>query len=144
MPHATHRRAARITLLATALTVACTAATAQTPHVFIRPPVAPPPGTLGVTYRQPSWLVPKDAHPRTAMIDVIAPPGAQAVAVEGLEDVRGSLGEDGIWHFTSQEPLMPHLSHIYVVRARITLDGKPTDVLRTVRLIPGRLVLLTY
>ena len=131
-------------LFAATLAVIGTAAIAQTPHVFVRPPVAPPPGTLGMTYRQPSWLVPKDAHPRTAMIDVIAPPGAQTVAVEGLEDVQGSLGDDGIWHFASEGPLMPHLPHIYVVRARIIRDGKPADELRTVRLIPGRLVFLAY
>lgn len=105
------------------------------------PAVSPPPGTLGRTYRRPSRPVPTDKHPRTAMIEVNAPSAAE-VTIEGVEDFEGYLGNDGLWHFESDTPLLPGIPHIYDVKAEFVRHGRPVTETRTVRMIPGRIVTL--
>jgi hypothetical protein len=103
-------------------------------------PILPPPGTLGVTYKRPSRPVPDEKHPRVGMLDVQAPAMAE-VSVAGLD---GFCGDDGLWHFESPQPLLPGIPHVYDVRALVERDGELVEDVRTVRLIPGRIVNLAY
>ena len=114
-------------------------------------PLAPPPGTLGRTYRQISQPVPDDEHPRTGMLAIChVPPGA-TVTVRGMEGYRGT---DGIWYFQTKRPLIPTVPYIYTVRFRKTGRKCRTAAgdcgpdlscdYRVVRLIPGRTVYLKY
>lgn len=106
------------------------------------PAVAPPPGTLGMTYRQPSRLIPEDKHPRLGMIEVKSVPRDAEVSIKGME---GYFGKDGIWHFESEKPLLPGIPHIYLVKVVcFTSDGQEKTDVRTFRLIPGRIVSLSY
>lgn len=136
----------------------------------IGPVPSPPPGTLGWTYRRPTRLIPEDEHPRVGMLEVCIPPEVTAahivhpneqlkVTVRGLDE--GYLGDDGLWHFKAEE-LIPGVPHIYDVKFELvridrfieTRYGRPvqreretklrTLGYRTVRLIPGRIVELTY
>jgi hypothetical protein len=112
------------------------------PAARVRWDAAPPPGTLGRTYKQPSALIPKDEHPRTARIDV-AITTLPFVEVLGLEDFDGFRGRDGLWHFKSKRPLLPGVPHIYQVIAHDGTPGGVEDV-RTVRMIPGRIVRVAF
>jgi len=106
------------------------------------PAVAPPPGTLGMTYRQPSRLVPDEKHPRIGMIEVKSVPRDAQVSIKGME---GYFGKDGIWHFESEKPLFPGIPHIYHVKVVcFAADGQEKTDVRTFRLIPGRIVSLSY
>jgi hypothetical protein len=105
--------------------------------------VLPPPGTLGQTYHRQSWPIPKDEHPRTAIIQITAP-GFTLLEMEGLVDMEGFQRPDGMWIFKSDEPLMPGLAHIYHVKAGHKADLHSHWDVRTVRLIPGRVVTLEY
>ena len=105
--------------------------------------VLPPPGTLAQTYLRQSWPIPKDEHPRTAIIQVNAP-GFSELQMEGLLDMEGFQRPDGAWIFKSKEALIPGVPHIYHVKAgHKNADNTRWDV-RTVRLIPGRMVTLEY
>ncbi|HID20848.1 MAG TPA: hypothetical protein EYP14_00395 [Planctomycetaceae bacterium] len=95
------------------------------------PDVRPLPGTLGLTYRQPSRPVPWDKHPRTGMVEVtildetrerLAKEYPDAELKVTVSDIRnffkpldGYLGKDGLWHFES-DPLYPGIPHIYDVK----------------------------
>lgn len=103
---------------------------------------APPPGTLGQTYLKPSALVPKNEHPRTGMIEIDAR-GFSNVEVLGLEDFDGFQSENKLWHFKSKKPLLPGAPHIYEIIANDGTPG-PAEQSRTVRMIPGRIVKLTF
>ncbi len=102
----------------------------------------PPPGTLGQTYARPSALIPRDEHPRTARIEIEGV-RAKYVDVVGLVEFEGFRDRDGVWHFKSKRPLTPGVPHIYEV---IAYDGDPGvgDDSRVVRMIPGRIVTLSY
>ncbi len=102
----------------------------------------PPPGTLGQTYARPSALIPRDEHPRTARIEIEGVT-AKYVDVVGLVDFEGFRDRDGVWHFKSKRPLTPGVPHIYEV---IAFDGDPGvgEDSRVVRMIPGRIVTLSY
>ena len=120
------------------------------PPAFSAPPrtaaVGPPPGTLTITYRQPSRPVPRDKHPRTGMLDVWNVPAGIKVTVENLNGYRG---KDGVWHFETGRPLVPGIPHIYRVHigpqpVRTYATRFATGDMRTVRLIRGRIVDLRY
>ncbi|MBW3543049.1 MAG: hypothetical protein KY476_22550 [Planctomycetes bacterium] len=111
------------------------------PHSL--PPVPPPPGTLGVTYLQPSHPVPNDRHPRTAIIGVYVP-GNATVSVHGLEDFVRLASNDGVCWFESSRPLVPGVPHVYRVEAHIARDGESFREVRWVRMIPGRIVTLSF
>ena len=102
----------------------------------------PPPGTLGQTYARPSALIPRDEHPRTARIEIEGV-RAKYVDVVGLVDFEGFRDRDGVWHFKSKRPLTPGVPHIYEV---IAYDGEQgvEENSRVVRMIPGRIVTLSY
>lgn len=105
--------------------------------------VVPPPGTLGQTYQRQSWPIPKNEHPRTAIIQVTAP-GFTQMEVDGLADMEGFQRPDGAWIFKSKQALTPGVPHIYYVKAGYKNNENNTWDVRTVRLIPGRVVTLEY
>lgn len=111
---------------------------------------APPRGTIGRTYSLPSRDIPADKHPRTAMLDVIAPNAISVRLVnvyvhreeddvDGFEDGRLK----GLWRFETL-PLIPGNPHIYKVIFRFSDDPRAPEDVRYVRLIPGRIIELTY
>lgn len=109
-------------------------------------PVGPPPGTLTMTYRRPSRLIPEDKHPRAGMLDIGNVPAGAEVTVKNM---KGYRGKDCAWHFESERPLLPGIPHIYRVHVRTCRVGAEQkkvsfDDVRTVRLIPGRIVDLRY
>ena len=75
------------------------------------------------------------------MLDVYNLPGTCDVAVDHMHGYRGV---DGVWHFTTDRPLIPGVPHIVTVRARVLKGGVLVDDIRVVRLIRGRLVDLAY
>jgi len=93
-----------------------------------------------MTYKQPSRPIPEDRHRRVGMLDVKVASNIN-VTVQGM---TGFLGEDGIWHFESPRPLLPGVPHIYRAQAHSERDGKRYAEIRTVRLIPGRIVDLSF
>ncbi len=145
--------------------------------MFAAPGLAPPPGTLGRTYRRMSYPLPVDKHPRIGMLEVTISKeveemiAAQQPALElrvGARDIdgyfkpmKGYLGTDGIWHFESK-PLYPGIPHIFDVnfdtvrkftkvevrygrRYETMIEKKINDLgYRRIRLIPGRIVTLTF
>lgn len=118
---------------------------APSPVAVLKPGwvVVPPPGTLGQTYQRQSWPIPKNEHPRTAIIQVTAP-GFTAMMVDGLADMEGFQRPDGAWIFKSKQPLTPGVPHIYYVKGGYKNTENTTWDVRTVRLIPGRVVTLEY
>ncbi|QDU38855.1 hypothetical protein Mal4_31870 [Maioricimonas rarisocia] len=117
------------------------------PYYRPLPRVAPPPGTLGRTYRLRSRPVPVEKHPRVAMIDVHVE-NAVDVTVRGTNDYRVEDTLDGfqddddpsLWRFESK-PLVPGLPHIYEVEVEYaTPEGTTTSKQLYVRLIMGRIV----
>lgn len=109
-----------------------------------------PPGTLGKTYYRASREVPADKHPRIAMIDVIAKnatqvdvynitPHRETDAVEGFENQL----TEGLWQFETN-PLIPGLPNIYKVVFRFSDEPNAPETVRYIRLIPGRVVQITY
>jgi hypothetical protein len=118
---------------------------APQPQKIMKPAYAvlPPPGTLGQTYQRQSWPIPKDEHPRTAIIEVTAA-GFTEMRVDGLADMEGFQRPDGAWVFKSKQPLTPGVAHIYYVKAGYKNSPNEKWDVRTVRLIPGRVVTLEY
>ncbi|MCA9068006.1 MAG: hypothetical protein KDA84_03750 [Planctomycetaceae bacterium] len=104
--------------------------------------VLPPPGTLGQTYLRRSWPIPKDEHPRTGIVQIDAP-GFTEIEVEGLVDLEGFHREDGVWIFKTKKPLTPGVPHIYQIKAGYKQSQQRKEV-RTLRLIPGRVVTLDF
>ncbi len=111
---------------------------------------SPSPGTLGRTYYLPSRDIPADKHPRIAMIDIIAPNAISVRVVnvyvhreeddiDGLQDTR----LNGLWRFETL-PLIPGNPQIYKVIFRFSDDPTAPETVRYVRLIPGRIIELTY
>jgi hypothetical protein len=106
----------------------------------------PPPGTIGRTYQMKSRPVPVKMHPRAAVVDVRIP-NATDVRVHDMNVYRTQdflegfqdADDPAMWHFTS-EPLIPGLSHIYRIEAKIAgPDGEQMQE-RYVRLIMGRVI----
>ena len=111
---------------------------------------SPSPGTLGRTYYLPSRDIPADKHPRIAMIDIIAPNATSVRVVnvyvhreeddiDGFQDTR----LNGLWRFETM-PLIPGNPHIYKVIFRFSDNPTAPETVRYVRLIPGRIIELTY
>jgi hypothetical protein len=103
--------------------------------------VVPPPGTLGYTYRQYSAPIPCYKHPRLGMLDVKGIPLDAVLWVDGM---KGDHIGCGVWRFESELPLFPGIPHIYRVVAKRWCDGRYVAEVRTVRLIPGRIVSLDF
>ncbi len=110
-----------------------------------------PPGTIGQTYYRASREIPADKHPRIAMIDIIAP-GATEVTLYNINPHReedaveeGYENEltNGLWEFETK-PLIPGIPHIYKAVFKFSDDPNAVETVRYVRLIPGRIVSLTY
>lgn len=68
------------------------------------------------------------------------PPDAEA-SVKGMEGFRD---DNGVWHFETERPLVPGVPHIYRLAARMRRDGQRLTEVRTLRLIPGRIVDLDF
>lgn len=98
--------------------------------------VSPPPGTLGVTYLQKSRQIPDEKHPRIGMVEIFGLPAGVKVKVPHMEGFRKPDGNS--WVFESEKPLLPGVPHIYRIKAEMPALG--TEDVRTVRLIPGRVV----
>jgi hypothetical protein len=105
-------------------------------------PVTPPPGTLGITYKRPSRLIPEKKHPRVGMLDVKGVPFDAVVSVRGLNGYRDI---EGVWRFEPNLPLIPGIPHIYTVKIKTgDASGLLHADVRKVRLIPGRIVEIVY
>ncbi len=120
---------------------------------LVSPPqisAATPPGTIGQTYYRASREVPADKHPRIAMVDIIAP-GATEVALYNINPHREEDAVDGfenmltngLWQFETK-PLIPGVPHIYKAVFKFSDAPGAPETVRYIRLIPGRIVSLTY
>lgn len=111
-------------------------------YVVARPPVLPPPGTLGWTYRQLSRPIPESEHPRTAMLEVCGVPPNLHATVNGMDGYRGT---DGVWYFKTIRPLIPGVPFIKTVRVHPPhVDPQRCADYRVLRLIPDRVVYLRW
>lgn len=115
---------------------------AMRPYAPARPAaVPPPPGTLGYTYKRFTRPVPVDKHPRIAMIEIFGVPEGVKLTMHGTD---GWVDSKGVWHMETEKPPVPGLS---LVRKVLVWNEDGTlnhDLVRTVRLIPGRIVELDY
>ena len=109
------------------------------PHDLVM--VLPPPGTLGYTYRRYSAPIPCHMHPRIGMLDVTGAPLDAFLSVEGMKGYHVGCG---VWRFESVLPLFPGTPHIYRVVSKRSCDGRYVAEVRTLRLIPGRIVSLDF
>ena len=98
--------------------------------------VAPPPGTLGQTYKRRSAVIDESKHPRVGIVDVHLPEAVDVTA-KGLK----SKWTGKVWRLES-DSLMPGVPHIYEVKASWGEGTQPQ--VRTVRLIMGRIVDLDF
>ena len=97
---------------------------------------APPPGTLGQTYKRKSRRLEETKHPRVGVVEVRLPENVD-VSATGLK----SKWTGKVWRLES-DPLLPGIPHIYEIKASW---GEGTDPqVRTVRLIMGRIVDLDF
>lgn len=98
-------------------------------------------GTLGFTYLRVSHPVPEEKHPRLGMLAIRTGDNEETLAVRGMSGIRL---KSGVWLFESNRPLDPGVSHIVRVEAKehpMDMDAVAT---RFVRLIPGRIVYLSF
>ena len=103
--------------------------------------LAPPPGTLGTTYRQKTRRTPSDKHPRLGMLVVS---GLQPGLKVTVWDMEGFSNDHHVWHFETKSPLIPGLAHVYRVAVWDDQGRLIESSVRAVRLIPGRIVELKY
>jgi hypothetical protein len=98
-------------------------------------------GTLGFTYLRVSHPVPEDKHPRSGMLAVRMGDAEEVLSIRGMSGIKL---KSGVWLFESNRPLDPGVPHI----VRIEAKEHPLDVdavaTRFVRLIPGRIVYLSF
>lgn len=97
---------------------------------------APPPGTLGQTYKRRTRVIDDNKHPRVGIVEVQLPEGVD-VSATGLK----SKWTGKVWRLES-EPLLPGIPHIYEIKASWGEGTEPQ--VRTVRLIMGRIVDLEF
>jgi len=98
-------------------------------------------GTLGFTYLRVSHPVPEDKHPRSGMLAVRMGDAEEVLTIRGMSGIKL---KSGVWLFESNRPLDPGVSHIVRVEAKehpLDVDAVAT---RFVRLIPGRIVYLSF
>lgn len=116
-----------------------------------RPRILHYPGTMGTAYMRPTRMMPADGpegHPRDAGLDVYAP-GATDIRVVALNQQRDEMigyrspGNEDIWEFVTQRPLIPGIQHVYQVYAIYPETGRVPQTQR-VRLIMGRIVEVSY
>ncbi len=100
--------------------------------------VAPPPGTLGQTYQRRTRLIDAEKHPRVGMVDVALSDNYE-VTSKGLK-VKWT---GKVWRLES-DPLLPGIPHIYEVKSEWGPEGAKQHQVRTIRLIPGRIVDLEF
>ena len=103
-----------------------------------RPPIVIPPGTIGLTYRRISRLIPADEHPRTGMLEIHAVPAGHAVTITGMEGYRAM---NGVWYFRTVRPLIPCTS---LIRTATIPTARMRSSYRVFRLIPGRIVTMRW
>ncbi|WP_040592571.1 hypothetical protein [Schlesneria paludicola] len=106
------------------------------PGVVDRFGIAPPPGTLGQTYKRRSRLLEDTKHPRVGVVEVYLPENVDVTA-KGLK----SKWTGKVWRLES-DSLIPGIPHIYEIRASWGEGTEPQ--VRTVRLIMGRIVDLEF
>jgi hypothetical protein len=120
-------------------------AVAPAPAPVVAPPpltvLTPPPGTLGTTYRKKTRRIPSDKHPRLGMLVVR---GLQPGLKVTVWEMEGFSNDQHVWHFETTSPLIPGLAHVYRVAVWDDQDQLVKSSVRTVRLIPGRIVELEY
>lgn len=97
---------------------------------------APPPGTLGQTYKRRSRLIEDNKHPRVGAVEVHLPEEVD-VSAQGLK----TKWTGKVWRLES-DPLLPGVPHIYEIKASWGEGSQPQ--IRTVRLIMGRIVDLEF
>ena len=97
---------------------------------------APPPGTLGQTYKRRSRPIEDTKHPRIGAVEINLPEEVDVTA-KGLKPKwTGKL-----WRLES-DSLIPGVPHIYEVKASWGEGTQPQ--VRTIRLIMGRIVDLEF
>lgn len=100
--------------------------------------MAPPPGTLGQTYKRRSRPVDEEKHPRVGMVDVYLSENYEVTA-KGMKVKR----LDKVWRLES-DPLWPGIPHIIEVKSEWGPEGAKQQQVRSVRLIMGRIVDLEF
>ena len=100
--------------------------------------MAPPPGTLGQTYKRRSRLIDDEKHPRVGMVDVYLSENYEVTA-KGMKVKR----LDKVWRLES-DPLWPGIPHIIEVKSEWGPEGAKQQQVRFVRLIMGRIVDLEF
>ncbi len=107
------------------------------PHIVTdRFGFAPPPGTLGQTYKRRSRILEENKHPRIGVVEVYLPEEVDVTA-RGLK----SKWTGKVWRLES-DSLLPGIPHIYEIKASWGEGTQPQ--VRTVRLIMGRIVDLEF
>ena len=97
---------------------------------------APPPGTLGQTYKRRSRPIEETKHPRVGVVEVHLPESVD-VSAKGLK----TKWTGKLWRLES-DPLLPGIPHIFEINASWGEGGEPQ--VRTIRLIMGRIVDLDF
>ena len=100
------------------------------------------PGTVGRTYVRKSHPLPRDKHPRTAMLAVR---DRGAVSFMTTEKMSGFRMSEDVWLFESDIPLVTWTNgNIVRIEARHEVNDIEAYRAMYVRLIPGRIVYLDF
>lgn len=97
---------------------------------------APPPGTIGQTYKRKTRLIDDKKHPRIGIVDVYLPEDVDVTSPGTKVKWTGKC-----WRLES-DPLIPGVPHIYEIKAQWNENTEPQY--RSVRLIMGRIVDLEW
>ncbi len=100
--------------------------------------IAPPPGTLGQTYKRRSRLIDEEKHPRVGIVDVHLSENYEVTAKGMKVKWTGK-----VWRLES-DPLWPGLPHIIEVKSEWGPEESKQNQVRSVRLIMGRIVDLEF
>ena len=100
--------------------------------------IAPPPGTLGQTYKRRSRLIDDEKHPRVGIVDVHLSENYEVTAKGMKVKWTGK-----VWRLES-DPLWPGLPHIIEVKSEWGPEESKQNQVRSVRLIMGRIVDLEF
>lgn len=102
--------------------------------------LAPPPGTLGTTYKRRTRLVPDDKHPRIAIVDVWNVPESADITARGMKP----RWYKNHWRLETETPLVPGIPHIYGIMVTENVNGETVTDVKWIRLIMGRIVDLDF